>query len=75
MLFSGICQGGPLGGLKIHHGEPLYFVARDRETRRIRILNLPGATDVYEVGHYEYSGGAWHWHSPIRTLDETDPLV
>lgn len=75
VLFSGFCEGGPLGGLKIHHGEPRYYVARDRETKHIRIRNLAYATDVYEVGFYEYADGAWHWNSPTRTLDETDPLV
>jgi len=74
-LLSGFCEGGPLGGLMLHHGESLYFVARDKVTKRIRIRNLAYATEVYEVGHYEYSGGAWHWHSPHRTLDEFDPLV
>ncbi|HMH98320.1 MAG TPA: hypothetical protein VK577_17345 [Bradyrhizobium sp.] len=74
-LFSGLCEGGPLGGLKIHHGEPLYYVARDRETKRIRIRNLAYETDVYEVGHYEFIVDTWHWRSPLRTLDETDPLV
>lgn len=75
MLLSGLCEGGPLGGLPLHHGEPRYYVARDRELKRIRIRNLAYPTDTYEVGFYEHADGAWRWNSPIRTLDETDPLV
>ncbi len=75
MLLSGLCEGGPLGGLPLHHSEPRYYVARDLVDKRIKIRNLSYPTDVYEVGFYEYADGAWHWNSPIRTLDETDPLV
>lgn len=76
-LLSGICEGGPLGGLPLHHGEPRYHVARSKLSRRIRIRNLPEANEEYEVGHYDFDFELkrWDWTSPIRTLDETDPLV
>jgi len=75
MLLSGLCEDGPLGGRMLHHGEPRYYVARDRISKRIKIRNLAYSDDVYEAGFYEYADGVWHWNSPTRTLDETDPLV
>jgi len=70
MLLSGPCEGGPLGELMLHHGEPRYYVARDRELKRIRIRNLSYPTGTYEVGYYEYCGGIWRWNSPSRTLSD-----
>lgn len=76
-LLSGLCEGGPLGGLPLHHGEPRYYVARNLTSRRIRIRNLAHGMEDFEVGHYDYDfeNQCWSWTSPIRTLDETDPLV
>lgn len=64
MLLAGECHGGPLGGKRLLHGETVYNVGRDRITKRLIIGRQGGPTEDVEIGHYEYSGGGWHWHSP-----------
>ena len=64
MLISGLCDGGPLGGKTLHHGEPIYRIGRDRHTKRIIHAWRGGSTVDVEVGHYEWIGPMWMWRSP-----------
>jgi hypothetical protein len=69
-LYSGKCEGGPLRGLPLHHGETIYYVARSTLNRRLLVRNLATPFDDYEIGHYEFQDGAWHWRSPNQPTGE-----
>jgi hypothetical protein len=68
-MLSGKCVGGPSDKKMLHHGFPIYAVGRDRRSKRLIIGWQCGPTEDIEVGHYEWSGGAWHWPSPSDKSD------
>jgi len=72
MGYFGDCEGGPLGGRRLYHGEPAFPIGRDRLSKRILIGWRGGITDDVEVGYYEHDGGGWVWSSP-KSLDESKP--
>lgn len=62
-LYSATCNGGPMHGLRLHHGEPSIPMFK-REGKLIS-YTLPvlgeKMPDNIEVGWYVWADGRWEW--------------
>jgi hypothetical protein len=58
--YSGRCQGGPIDGLNLYHGEPLFRMAA-RDGKSITYCGPP--TEEISISWYHFAGGQWVYHS------------